>query len=119
MKIVLPDTNIILWTFQGGPDFRESIKEIAPAHEINIPNCVINELKKINSKESLAALKFCENITTLDVGDGYADDLLIEYAKKGYLIATNDKEILKTLKECKINALRTRGKKALIMTEVL
>ena len=119
MKIVLPDTNIILWTFQGGPDFREAIKEIAPAHKINIPNCVINELGKINSKESITALKFCENITILDVGKGYADDLLIKYARKGYLIATNDKEILETLKINQINALRTRGKNALIMTEGL
>ena len=119
MKIVLPDTNIILWTFQGGPDFREAITEIAPGHEIYIPNCVIDELRKMNSKESIAALKFCENITILDVGKGYADDLLIKYARKGYLIATNDKEILETLKVNQINALRTRGKNALIMTEGL
>ena len=45
MKIVLPDTNIILWTFNGGIDFREAIARVAPDYEIKIPTCVINELK--------------------------------------------------------------------------
>ena len=30
MKVVLPDTNIILWTFNGGTDFREAIANVAP-----------------------------------------------------------------------------------------
>ena len=30
MKTVLADTNIILWTFNGGPDFREAIDLAMP-----------------------------------------------------------------------------------------
>ena len=30
MKTVLTDTNIILWTFNGGPDFREAIAKAIP-----------------------------------------------------------------------------------------
>ena len=90
MKIVLPDTNIILWTFNGGIDFREAIARVAPDYEIKIPTCVINELKKLKTKQSIAALAFCSKIKSIDIGVGYADDLLIESAKKGYLIATND-----------------------------
>ena len=117
MKIVLPDTNIILWTFSGGIDFREAITSAAPGYEIMIPTCVLNELKKLETKQSGAALVFCEKIKTIDIGKGYADDLLIKSAKKGYLIATNDKEILTHLKKEGINALRIRGKNKLIMTE--
>jgi len=117
MKIVLPDTNIILWTFSGGVDFREAISSAAPGYEIMIPTCVLNELKKLKTKQSDVALAFCEKIKTIDIGKGYADDLLIKSAKKGYLIATNDKEILTHLKKEGINALRIRGKNKLIMTE--
>ena len=117
MKIVLPDTNIILWTFSGGIDFREAITSAAPGYEIMIPTCVLNELKKLETKQSDAALAFCEKIKTIDIGKGYADDLLIKSAKKGYLIATNDKEILTHLKKEGINALRIREKNKLIMTE--
>ena len=117
MKIVLPDTNIILWTFNGGIDFREAIARVAPDYEIKIPTCVINELKKLKTKQSIAALAFCSKIESINIGLGYADDLLIESAKKGYLIATNDKEILLSLKKNGNKALRIREKNKLIMME--
>ena len=117
MKIVLPDTNIILWTFNGGIDFREAINSAAPNYHIRIPTCILEELKKLKNKKSIAALAFCEKMKTIDIGKGYADNLLIKAAKKGHLIATNDKEILSHLKKEKINALRIREKNKLIMTE--
>ena len=117
MKIVLPDTNIILWTFSGGIDFREAISFVAPGYKIMIPTCVLDELSKLNNKQSIAAIEFCRKMETINVGNGYADDLLVKAAEKGYLIATNDKEILTNLKEKGINALRTREKNKLIMTE--
>jgi len=117
MKTVLPDTNIILWTFNNGPHFKEEIERIAPHYKIMIPSCIISELKKLNNKQSRAALQLCENIETINIGEGYADKMLITAAKKGYLIATNDNEILKELKEEKINALRIREKNKLMYTE--
>ena len=117
MKIVLPDTNIILWTFNGGVDFREAICEAAPDYQIRIPTCILNELEKLDTKQSAAAFAFCRNMETIDIGNGYADDLLIKFAKKGHLVATNDKEILKHLKNEGINALRIREKNKLMMTE--
>lgn len=117
MKIVLPDTNIVLWTFNGGIDFREAIISAAPDHQIMIPTCVLKELKKLGNRKSIAALVFCEKIETIDIGKGYTDKLLIKAAKKGHLIATNDKEMLNHLKREGINALRVREKNKLIMTE--
>ncbi len=117
MNIVLPDTNIILWTFSGGVDFREAIALVAPNHEIRIPTCVLDELKKMKSKKSIAALAFCSKIESIDIGVGYADDLLLNSAKKGYLIATNDKEILLSLKEKGISAIRIREKNKLMIME--
>ena len=94
MKAVLPDTNIILWTFNGGPDFREAIKEAMPGSNIAIPNCVLKELKKLNTKHAKAALQICNTLPMEHIGEGYADSMLVEAAKKGFTIATNDKEIL-------------------------
>ena len=47
MKTVLVDTNIILWTFSGGPDFRSAIIDVAPGYVIAVPTCVIYDLEKI------------------------------------------------------------------------
>ena len=52
-----------------------------------------------------------------DIGEGYADNMLIEAAKKGFTIATNDKDILTKLKLLKINALKIREKTKLVSTE--
>ncbi len=116
MKTVLVDTNIVLWTFNGGPDFIEAIKNIAPGYEIAVPECVITELEKLETKESIAALAYCQNIRTVDIGNGYADEMLINASKKGYIIASNDKELLDELSKRKFNALRIRGKNRLIST---
>ena len=59
MNTVLVDTNIILWTFSGGPDFREAILKVAPGWDLAIPSCVITELEKLESKEAKAALEMC------------------------------------------------------------
>ena len=117
MKIVLTDTNIILWTFSGGPDFREAILEAMPGAKINIPTCVITELEKLNTKEARAALKLCQTLESKNIGNGYADDMLVEAAKKGDIVVTNDKELLKRLKTLKINALKIREKNKLVSTE--
>ena len=90
---------------------------MAPGHKILIPTCVLDELEKLNNKQSNAAIEFCKKMEKIDIGRGYADDLLVKSAEMGYLVATNDKEILENLKEKRINALRTREKNKLIMTE--
>ena len=58
MKIVLPDTNIILWTFSGGADFREAISSVVPGYEIMIPTCVLKELKKLESSISINLMDY-------------------------------------------------------------
>ena len=62
MKTVLVDTNIILWTFSGGPDFRNAITEVAPGYDIAVPSCVISELEKLGTKQAKAALEYCKTL---------------------------------------------------------
>ena len=117
LKEILTDTNIILWTFNEGPDFREAILNVVPGADIAVPTCVISELKTLNTTESKAALEMCKKIKIEDIGNGYVDDLLVEAAKNGHLIATNDKELLNRLKALKLNALKIREKNKLVSTE--
>ena len=117
MKTVLVDTNIILWTFSGGPDFRNAITEIAPSYDVAVPSCVISELKKLGTKQAKAALKYCKTQEIIDIGKGYADKMLVLASENGYVIATNDKDLLKELGKRGLNELRRRGKTQLIPTE--
>ncbi len=117
MKTVLVDTNIILWTFSGGPDFRNAITEIAPGYNVAVPSCVISELEKLGTKQAKAALEYCKTLDVIDVGEGYADKMLVSASENGYIIATNDKGLLEELEKRALNALRIRGKTRLIPTE--
>ena len=117
MKTVLTDTNIILWTFNGGPDFREAIDEVMPGATVGIPSCVISELKKLETKEARTALKFCKDMNIIDIGTGYTDDMLFEAAQNGNIIATNDKDLLERLKKLNLNALKIREKTKLVPTD--
>ena len=116
MKTVLVDTNIVLWMFNGGTDFVKALQEVAPGFDVAIPNCVISELKKLGTNEAKAALRYCEKMNIIDIGPGYADEMLLEASTKGYVIATNDKQILDQLTERGTTAIRIRGKKRLMIT---
>ena len=117
MKTVLVDTNIILWTFSGGPDFRNAITEVAPGYDVAVPSCVISELEKLGTKQAKAALVYCKTLDVIDVGGGDADKMLVSASENGYIIATNDKGLLEELEKKALNALRIRGKTRLIPTE--
>ena len=116
MRTVLVDTNIVLWMFNKGANFVEAIQEIAPGFDVAIPKCVISELEKLETKEAKTALKYCERMNILDIGAGYADEMLLNASEKGYVIATNDKQLLCQLAERKSTAIRIRGKKRLMIT---
>ena len=116
MKTVLVDTNIVLWMFDGGADFIEALQDVAPGFDVAIPNCVISELEKLGTKNAKAALKYCEKMNIIDIGSGYADERLLEASAKGYVIATNDKQILDQLTEKGRTTIRIRGKKRLMIT---
>ena len=117
MKTVLVDTNLILWTFSGGPDFRNAITEVAPGYDVAVPSCVITELEKLGTKQAKTALEYCKTLDVIDIGKGYADKMLISASESGYVIATNDKGLLEELEKRSLNALRIRGKSRLIPTE--
>ena len=117
MKTVLVDTNIILWTFSGGPDFKDAITKIAPNYDVAVPSCVISELEKLGTKQAKTALKYCKTLDIIDIGKGYADKILVVASENGYVIATNDRGLLEELGKRGLNALRIRGKTQLIPTE--
>ena len=117
MKTVLVDTNIILWTFSGGPDFTNAITDVAPGYNVAVPSCVISELEKLGTKQAKAALKYCKTLDIIDIGGGYADKRLVLASENGYIIATNDKGLLEELGKRSLNALRIRGKTQLLPTE--
>ena len=120
MNKVLLDTNFILTPFQFKLDLFSELKKIIPNSQVFILDKSFEELKKIKNGFYLNAvkkfveinkigiLKTKEKERNLDV-----DDLLLIFGEKGYIVATNDKELKQRLEEKNISYIFMRQKKVL------
>ena len=94
MKRVILDTNVIMALVQLKIDIHEQLKEYA----VYIVQGTLDELHKIlkegKGKDKLAAKLALEVLSAkkIDIlsGEGYVDDILVEYSKKGYGVVTQD-----------------------------
>ena len=83
MRTVLVDTNIVLWMFNEGANFVEAIQDVAPGFDVAIPKWVTSCVEKLGTKEAKPALKYGDNINFVDIGTGYADEMLLNASEKG------------------------------------
>ena len=74
----------------------------------------MNKLRKLCETKIANIMK---NIVITGASQGIGKATAVEAAKKGFTIATNDKEILTKLKILKINALKITENTKLVWTE--
>ena len=110
MTLILPDTNILLWPFNDGPDIVEELLQLLPNSQIKIADCVLRELNLLTIPEAKAALSLFKTFPIHNLGKGDADDLLFNAAKRGAIIVTNDAELIKRIKDSKSPVVRPRGR---------
>ena len=118
MYTIVLDTNIILNALKYKVDLLEELKRICNfKYEVKILDKTLKELEnKPNGKLALAWIDK-KNIKLINTKNGgYVDDLLLKL-DKFYIIATNDKELKRKLKNHPIITLRQ--KKYLMIQNVL
>ena len=106
VKGVVLDTNILLVPYQFGVDVLEEIKRILPGVKVYTIPQVVREVKKLargSLHERLGARiaeRLLERIKVLDVDPEIPTDrMLVHLAKEGYVIATNDRELRRRIRE--------------------
>ena len=118
MKIIL-DTNFLMAVSQFKIDIFQELK----GHELYIIDAILAELKKLSkgnskhSKAALLALVLIENkhLKTLPSKKKSADNLLIMYSKKGYVIATQDRILRNKIKKAGGKSIYIRQRKYVIL----
>ena len=115
MTLVFPDTNILLWPFAGGPDFREAIDEVLPGADIRIISCVLDELELLGTPDAKSACELCQELSVINLGLGDVDSVLLEAARRGAIVATNDRELIERINSCGGRVLRPRGGYRLVL----
>ncbi len=122
MKIMF-DTNFCMVPFEFKVDIIDELNRIMPEKfEILIPDLVIFELKKISEgkgKRAIAAKSALEFIKKFKIEKvekrGSVDDSIVYHAKeRGYVLATQDKEMKKLARKLGVPVITMRQKKYLI-----
>jgi len=109
MKVIV-DTNSLIYSLENKIDLFDFFDK--NGFEIIILNCVMKEIKKINTKKFKLISEIISNkkIKIKNNMGGHTDDIIIEMAKKNkYAIVTNDKVLKKKSAKEKI-ILYTVGK---------
>jgi len=126
IKKVLLDTNFLMICFQFRVDIFSEIERICTFnYGLYVLDKTIGELKKIAEKQGgkhRDAAKIALQLLELEkVGiiktdsEKYTDDLILDYAKKGYIVATQDKDLKRRLINHGVEVIMLRQKKILVL----
>ncbi len=125
MKKIVLDTNFLTIPYQFGVDIFDQIDHLVPGEkEYIVLEGVSRELEKLTNKEgkhSIAAKIGLEMIEKHDIKvikdlKNNVDDSIVDLAdQKNTLVATNDRELIKRLKNKSIQVIYLRAEKRLEM----
>jgi rRNA-processing protein FCF1 len=120
MKKIILDTNFLIDLGRFGIGIDEIDKVMTENYEMQIVSSSVNELKKIAST-SMEESKFAKyalmiidlrKIKILEANEG-ADAAIIYFADKDTIVATNDIDLRRKLKEKGVRCIYVRAKKKL------
>jgi len=80
-------------------------------------DCVLRELELNIAPHAPAALALAQRYPVHRLGEGAADDMLLNAARDGAMVATNDRELLARLASEALPALRPRGRHRLVLVD--
>jgi rRNA-processing protein FCF1 len=123
-KIVVLDTNAILMLFEFSINLKDELTQLLGKNKIIIPKPILDELnflstngkgkQKKNAKPALELIKKYEIIETKE--DIKGDDAVLYFAQKlQAAVVTNDRELIKRLKDLSIPVIYLRAKKKLVI----
>lgn len=123
-KMIALDTNMLLAIANEKIDIFSQIKnEFGNSAQIVVPKEVIYELeviaresKKLESAAKIAFHELKANNAKILAGKGNADNALLELARKGVIIATNDKQLKKEIKKLNGGIIFTRKRRFLVFS---
>lgn len=103
-KKILLDTNFLFYLIENKAGF--ALQDLQQLNEIFVPSIVIKELKILENEKKGFKKKVSEALKLIDVvgikivefkGE-FADNVLLEASKEGFIIGTMDKDLRKQIK---------------------
>lgn len=124
MPIVLLDTNLLILPFSRKFNLTEQLTLACPHCQPQVPRCVLEELDRMDHPDAKAAKALAATFPTHPTieleGEMDVDDILAELAPDlDGLVATNDRELIATLKAKGLPVLRLKGNHRLVLDGTL
>lgn len=112
------DTNFLVAPFQFSFPLFEELEQLYPYQELYTLKSAVEEAKSIKGgkyKDLVEQIIENESITVLEAeGEGIVDDLLVRISDE-YVVATNDKELKKRIKDLGRPVIIIRQKNHLVV----
>ena len=125
MKRVILDTNFLTIPYQFNIDVFEEIDRVVEGkYELTTLDCVVEELKKLKKTrgKDAAAAKVAlilikeKNVKVIKTGEKNVDIKIYRMADKNTIVATNDGDLRRRLKNKNVKVLYLRSKKHIVMS---
>ena len=115
-KVIL-DTNALMMPFQFGINLTAELKRLLGTFEIIVPSSVIDELGDLRPKDMAKAAKTLASKFRTVKSEGKGDQAVLSLAQElGAIVVTNDKLLIKALKELKLPVIQLRSRTHLVLS---
>jgi len=123
MKKIILDTNFLTIPYQFKVDIFEEIERLMEEnYELVTLDKVVEELKKIKRGKDAVAAKIGlelikkKDIKVINTDVNKVDNAIVKLADENTIVATNDKNLRKNLKNKNIKTFYLRSKKHIVMS---
>ena len=120
MKRIILDTNFLTVPYQFNIDIFEEIDRVVVGeYELTTLDCVVKELKKLKKSRGKAAASAKvalllikeKNVKVIKTGEKNVDIKIYRMADENTIVATNDRDLRRKLKNKNVKVLYLRSKK--------
>jgi len=113
---VVFDSSFLMALVEHPTTWLEDMTDLVGKIQPIVLRCTVNELKRISqgnqrrSRTATLALELAKDFAVGESGEGKVDDEMVSYASgERSMVATVDRELIRTLKARKISVLGLRG----------
>ena len=124
-KLVVLDSSAVLMFFEFSIDLENELTRLLGLYKIVVPSKILDELTLLSEQAkgkkkqfAKAALKLLKNYEIIQDSSKYADDAVLNVAKKhNGIIFSNDKELKRRAKKEKIKTIFLKNKNYLDLSD--
>lgn len=114
---IILDANALLMPFQFKMNLDKELKRLFGEIPVFVPSSVLGELGNSLDKNSKAALALARKYNIVET-ELFGDDAVLDLAQeRSAAVVTNDRELIKRLRELRIPVIRLRGERYLVADE--